>query len=231
VHNVPLTLLALTLQAVRRPGAAWTRRRWRRACAPRRSRWPPSWPARATCPRCACCAARRAGAPVYRGALPRPSGHSTLVTTYIITPSAALLAPTPGASGWPPPCGRHSLEHVVREEPHCLSLSQYGEASRLCGRDGLLLRVGSCCRCCLAPRLSGSAPAVGIGHRRLERLETRRPAQAPVPRGARRRGRGRTFGTDDASVAALVVALFPRFPMSPTDQRCHLQAHSPLPQP
>jgi len=36
-------------------------------------------------------------------------------------------------------------------------------------------------------------------------------------------GGGRTFGTDDASVAALVVALFPRFPMSPTDQRCHLQ--------
>ena len=37
-------------------------------------------------------------------------------------------------------------------------------------------------------------------------------------------GGGRTFATDNASVAALVVSLFPRFPMSPTDQRCHLQA-------
>ncbi|KAK9819157.1 hypothetical protein WJX81_007920 [Elliptochloris bilobata] len=37
-------------------------------------------------------------------------------------------------------------------------------------------------------------------------------------------GGGHTFATDNASVAALVVALFPRFPMSPTDQRCHLQA-------
>lgn len=37
-------------------------------------------------------------------------------------------------------------------------------------------------------------------------------------------GGGRTFATDNASVAALVVSLFPRFPMSPIDQRCHLQA-------
>lgn len=35
VHRVNLSLLALTLQAARRPGAAWTRRRWRRACAQR----------------------------------------------------------------------------------------------------------------------------------------------------------------------------------------------------
>ena len=39
-------------------------------------------------------------------------------------------------------------------------------------------------------------------------------------------GGGHTFSTDNASVAALVIALFPRFPMSPTDQRCHLQARS-----
>ena len=33
----------------------------------------------------------------------------------------------------------------------------------------------------------------------------------------------RTFGTSNAAVAALVVSLFPRFPLSPTDHRCHLQ--------
>lgn len=33
-----------------------------------------------------------------------------------------------------------------------------------------------------------------------------------------------SFGTDDAAIAALVVALFPRLPDSTTDQRSHLQA-------
>ena len=33
----------------------------------------------------------------------------------------------------------------------------------------------------------------------------------------------RTFGTSKASVAALVISLFPRLPLSPTDNRCHLQ--------
>lgn len=42
-------------------------------------------------------------------------------------------------------------------------------------------------------------------------------------------GGGRTFATDDASVAALVIALFPAFPASPTDQRCHLQVQLPVP--
>lgn len=32
-----------------------------------------------------------------------------------------------------------------------------------------------------------------------------------------------TFATDNASVAALVVALYPRFPTSSSDNRCHLQ--------
>ena len=32
-----------------------------------------------------------------------------------------------------------------------------------------------------------------------------------------------TFSTSNEAVAALVVALFPRFPQSPGDQRCHLQ--------
>ena len=32
-----------------------------------------------------------------------------------------------------------------------------------------------------------------------------------------------TFATSNEAVAALVVALFPRFPQSPGDQRCHLQ--------
>ena len=34
---------------------------------------------------------------------------------------------------------------------------------------------------------------------------------------------GRTFGTSKPAVAALVISLFPRFPLSPTDNRCHLQ--------
>jgi len=34
---------------------------------------------------------------------------------------------------------------------------------------------------------------------------------------------GRTFGSSKPAVAALVVSLFPRFPLSPTDNRCHLQ--------
>jgi anaphase-promoting complex subunit 1 len=37
-------------------------------------------------------------------------------------------------------------------------------------------------------------------------------------------GGARTLATDDASVAALVIALFPAFPASPLDQRHHLQA-------
>ena len=32
-----------------------------------------------------------------------------------------------------------------------------------------------------------------------------------------------TFSTSNEAVAALVVSLFPRFPQSPGDQRCHLQ--------
>ena len=34
----------------------------------------------------------------------------------------------------------------------------------------------------------------------------------------------RTFNTSKPSVAALVISLFPRFPLSPSDNRCHLQA-------
>ena len=34
----------------------------------------------------------------------------------------------------------------------------------------------------------------------------------------------RTFGTSNSGVAALVISLFPRFPSSPNDNRCHLQA-------
>ena len=33
----------------------------------------------------------------------------------------------------------------------------------------------------------------------------------------------RTFNTSKPSVAALVISLFPRFPLSPSDNRCHLQ--------
>ena len=36
-------------------------------------------------------------------------------------------------------------------------------------------------------------------------------------------GGARTLATDNASVAALVIALFPAFPASPMDQRHHLQ--------
>lgn len=36
-------------------------------------------------------------------------------------------------------------------------------------------------------------------------------------------GGARTLATDDASVAALVIALFPVFPASPMDQCHHLQ--------
>ncbi|KAJ3095174.1 Anaphase-promoting complex subunit 1, partial [Physocladia obscura] len=37
-------------------------------------------------------------------------------------------------------------------------------------------------------------------------------------------GSGLTFGTSNTCVAALVCALYPRFPMSADDNRCHLQA-------
>jgi anaphase-promoting complex subunit 1 len=40
-------------------------------------------------------------------------------------------------------------------------------------------------------------------------------------------GGGRcTFGTDNASVAALVIALYPHFPVSTSDNRCHLQVRA-----
>lgn len=32
-----------------------------------------------------------------------------------------------------------------------------------------------------------------------------------------------TFGSSDGDVAALLIALFPRLPTGPTDNRCHLQ--------
>ena len=37
-----------------------------------------------------------------------------------------------------------------------------------------------------------------------------------------------TFSTTPPATAALVIALFPRFPHSPTDHRCHLQVGGPL---
>ncbi|KAK9834947.1 hypothetical protein WJX84_010452 [Apatococcus fuscideae] len=37
-------------------------------------------------------------------------------------------------------------------------------------------------------------------------------------------GGTQTFGTSNEAVAALVIALFPHFPISPMDNRCHLQA-------
>ena len=36
-------------------------------------------------------------------------------------------------------------------------------------------------------------------------------------------GGTQTFGTSNEAVAALVIALFPHFPMNSTDNRCHLQ--------
>ena len=36
-------------------------------------------------------------------------------------------------------------------------------------------------------------------------------------------GGAATFSTSPQATAALVIALFPRFPHSPTDHRCHLQ--------
>jgi hypothetical protein len=36
-------------------------------------------------------------------------------------------------------------------------------------------------------------------------------------------GGSRTFATNDAAVAALVIALYPRLPASTMDHRCHLQ--------
>lgn len=36
-------------------------------------------------------------------------------------------------------------------------------------------------------------------------------------------GGGSTFSTSPQATAALVISLFPRFPHSPTDHRCHLQ--------
>jgi hypothetical protein len=175
------------------------------------------------------------------------------------TPShqvAALLASTLAPVGSPrrAAAAGSSMTHAPTR-CKCV-VSQTGEAPCLCERDGLLPRVGSCGRCCLALWLSGSAPAVGAGHRRLKRLNRAglRKRLCPVaPAGAAAGGAAanyashaavsmalgflflgggaRTFGTDDASVAALVVALFPRFPMSPTDQRCHLQARPGIPYP
>ncbi len=37
----------------------------------------------------------------------------------------------------------------------------------------------------------------------------------------------RTFSTSKSAVAALVISLFPRYPQSPSDQRCHLQVGTP----
>ncbi len=37
----------------------------------------------------------------------------------------------------------------------------------------------------------------------------------------------RTFNSSSSSVAALVISLFPRFPLSPSDNRCHLQVADP----
>ena len=37
-------------------------------------------------------------------------------------------------------------------------------------------------------------------------------------------GGGLTFATDNGAVAALLIALYPRFPVTPSDHRCHLQA-------
>lgn len=36
----------------------------------------------------------------------------------------------------------------------------------------------------------------------------------------------RTFGTNNGAVAALLIALYPRFPTTPNDHRCHLQVGS-----
>lgn len=36
-------------------------------------------------------------------------------------------------------------------------------------------------------------------------------------------GGARTFATSNEAVAALVIALYPRFPQAPNDHRCHLQ--------
>jgi anaphase-promoting complex subunit 1 len=37
-------------------------------------------------------------------------------------------------------------------------------------------------------------------------------------------GGTKTFATDDASIAALLISIYPRFPQNTNDQRCHLQA-------
>lgn len=37
-----------------------------------------------------------------------------------------------------------------------------------------------------------------------------------------------TFRTSNPGVAALVIALYPRFPVAPTDNRCHLQVWQSL---
>ena len=37
-------------------------------------------------------------------------------------------------------------------------------------------------------------------------------------------GGTKTFANDDASVAALLIAIYPRWPLNTADQRCHLQA-------
>ena len=39
-------------------------------------------------------------------------------------------------------------------------------------------------------------------------------------------GGGATFSSSPQATAALVIALFPRFPHSPTDHRCHLQVRA-----
>lgn len=36
----------------------------------------------------------------------------------------------------------------------------------------------------------------------------------------------RTFSTNSSSIAALLITLYPRLPMGPNDNRCHLQVYS-----
>lgn len=86
--------------------------------------------------------------------------------------------------------------------------------------------------------LSLSLVMAGTGHlptlRLLRQLRRRMPGEGEVSHGNHMAigmalgflimgGGARTFATSNEAVAALVIALYPRFPQAPNDHRCHLQ--------
>lgn len=74
----------------------------------------------------------------------------------------------------------------------------------------------------LRRRLQGPAPAVAPGQASQHNYSAHMSVSMALGFLFMAGGRA-TFSTSPQATAALVIALFPRFPHSPTDHRCHLQ--------